>query len=199
MWQTGKLDPPQAYQNKTSAAKRVHLLQQAEPPVEASGEVKYKTGLEGKAALNAEKLFAKYKDAAKEYGIWAIQAVWITDACAITMSSGNNRDVDVALDVGATGFGKVGGGRALVEKLDSEGWTAYKSESDRKGRVVSFSGFKFKPHKFTKFFRNSVTFQGSGRSVDGPTAHQAIHNEEGRLRGVEKVKRVMADDGFYDI
>lgn len=125
-------------------------------PVEGSGEMKYKTGSNGKAALvadglvkmehyphpfgisipewarnNADALIEKSGKLAREHGLIAVQSVWITDSCAIKMSSGSNRDIDSALDVGATGLGKLGGGAAFIDKLSTEGWTTYKSEEVR--------------------------------------------------------------------
>lgn len=123
-------------------------------PVEGSGELKYKTSSKGKAALianglvkiekyvhpfgppiqkwiqqNADRLLDECGNKAREHGLVAVQSVWMTDSCAITMSSGSGRDIDAALDVGATGFGKIGGGAAFIEKLSSEGWTTYDSKS----------------------------------------------------------------------
>lgn len=125
-------------------------------PVEGSGEMKYKTGSNGKAALiadgmvkiesythpfgmsipdwvrdNADRLIEDCGDLAREHGLIAVQSVWITDSCAITMSSGSNRDIDSALDVGATALGKLGGGAAFIDKLSTEGWTTYKTEEVR--------------------------------------------------------------------
>lgn len=115
--------------------------------------MKYKTGSKGKAALiadglvkiekyvhpfggpiqkwvrdNADKLLDECGDEAREHGLVAVQSVWLTDSCAITMSNGSDRDIDTALDLGATGFGKIGGGVAFIEKLSTEGWTTYTSQ-----------------------------------------------------------------------
>ena len=124
-------------------------------PVDVSGEVKYKTGARGKAALmtgdvvkyegfkdpfgdpvgdwvreNAGRLVneSKYGGEIARYGLWGIKATWVTGECAIKMSSGSSRDVDTSFDVAATAMGKLGGGMGSLAKLESENWSVYSSE-----------------------------------------------------------------------
>jgi hypothetical protein len=119
-------------------------------PLEGSLDLKYETGSTGKAALvtkslvkfeayngpfgvpirdwvkaNGENILKLYTDEIEKNGLWAIQSVWVADECAITINSGSHRDIDLGGDIGATGFGKLGGGTALLDKLQSEGWTRY--------------------------------------------------------------------------
>lgn len=149
-WNTrsAESDSERGYQGKAGASGAASGV-----PAEASGELKYKVGSKGKAALiadglvkvekymfpfgppiqnwvkeNGDKLVEYCGDAAEKYGIWAVQSVWITDACAVTMTSSSNRDIDAALEVGATGLGKLGGGASFLEKLSNEGWTTYPAQ-----------------------------------------------------------------------
>ncbi|KAJ5361625.1 hypothetical protein N7541_002469 [Penicillium brevicompactum] len=196
-------------------------------PVEASGELKYKTGSKGKAALvadglvkiekythpfmpaiqkwveeNANKLVDECGESAREHGLVAVQAVWVTDSCAITMSSGSDRDIDTAVDVGATGFGKIGGGAAFIEKLESEGWTAYKSDAGSKGRVVSYNGLKFRPRRKTKWFSSNPFREVSITETIsfGPrsTIMRPVLDDEGNIIEFELVKRVVNSENQYE-
>ncbi|KAJ5351669.1 hypothetical protein N7452_000643 [Penicillium brevicompactum] len=196
-------------------------------PAEANGELKYKTGLKGKAALvadglvkremykhpflpaiqmwvqeNANRLIDECGDRARAHGLVAVQAVWVTDSCAITMSSGSDRDIDTALDVGATGFGKIGGGAAFIEKLESEGWTTYSSEPGSKGRVVSFNGLKFRPRRKTKWFSSNPFREVSMTATIsfGPrsTIMRPVLDDEGNIIEFELVKRVVNSENQYE-
>jgi hypothetical protein len=69
-----------------------------------------------------------FGDEIKKNGLWAIQSTWVTPECAITMTSDKSRDFDVGLDVGATGFGKLGAGGNSLQKLKSEGWSTYEAK-----------------------------------------------------------------------
>ncbi|KAK9858052.1 hypothetical protein MYU51_018801 [Penicillium brevicompactum] len=217
-----KSESEQSYRGKAGASAAA-----AGAPVEASGELKYKTGSKGKAALiadglvkiekyvhpfggpiqkwvrdNADKLLDECGDEAREHGLVAVQSVWLTDSCAITMSNGSDRDIDTALDLGATGFGKIGGGVAFIEKLSTEGWTTYTSQPGSKGRVVSYNGLKFRPRRKTKWFSSNpfrevaitetITF--------GPrsTIMRPVLDNEGNIIEFELVKRVMNSEDQYE-
>ncbi|KAJ5900097.1 hypothetical protein N7495_004841 [Penicillium taxi] len=195
-------------------------------PVEGSVDLKYKKGSSGKAAVvaksvvkfemykepfgmpikewvqeNAKALLGDCKDNIEKYGLWAVQTVYIADECVITMNKGNSLDIDLGADVGATGFGKIGGGRALMEKLDSQGWSSYDSKPGSKGRVISFGGVKFKPRNFSKLFRSSLLKEVAvmESSLSSPTAKRPIFDEEENLTGFEDVRRVRREDGEFDI
>ena len=147
-------------------------------PAEASVDVKYKKGSKSQAALiasglvNYEAFLGPFKDTAKEWikanghkieevhgsaakddGIWAIKGVYFTDECAMKITNSKNQDIDLGADIGATGFGKLGGGTGSLEKLESRSWktcpavpvslfqhfatstTLTQSHRDRRGRL----------------------------------------------------------------
>ena len=127
-------------------------------PVDVSSEGKYKKGSARKAALVAGHVVKHQKYNGpfgtpianwvkkngdtlvkgdwgryiQEFGLWAIQEAWVTPECAIIMSSDNNHDFSLGLDVGATGFGKLGAGGSSLAKLKSEGWSTYEAKEVNK-------------------------------------------------------------------
>jgi hypothetical protein len=123
-------------------------------PVDVSGDGKHKISTSGKAALVTgstamrEKVLAPFDkpvatwasenaqalldsdfapDIAKN-GIWIIQHTWVTDECAINMTNSSDKEIEVGLDIAATGIAKAGAGGGTFDKLKNEGWTTYKSE-----------------------------------------------------------------------
>lgn len=123
-------------------------------PAEANVDVKYKKGSAGQAALiandkvnyeaflgpfkdttkawiaaNGQKIVDEHGSSAKENGIWAIKGVYFTDECAIKMTTSSDQDIDVGGDIGATGFGKIGGGTGSLEKLENKSWTTFPAVS----------------------------------------------------------------------
>lgn len=120
----------------------------AAAPVEASVQVKTKNTSTGSAALvtpsvvrnhkfqgpfkdqimdwiedNAPKLHSRRQ--VRERGLWAIMSAWVTDECAVKMTSGKTRDIDLSFDLGATGIGKAGSGIGVFDKLKREDWQVY--------------------------------------------------------------------------
>lgn len=123
-------------------------------PVDVNGEGKRKTSASGKAGLvtgslvkrekilapfgkpvaswasqNAKALLASdFSTDIEKNGLWVIQSVWVTDECAIHMTNSKDKEIDVGLDIAATGVGKAGGGGGTFEKLKNEGWTTYQAQ-----------------------------------------------------------------------
>lgn len=126
-------------------------------PIDVSTESKRKTSSSGKAALvtgstvmrekvvapfgkpvgtwvseNARALLTSdFAPDIEQNGLWVVQSTWVTDECAIHMTNRTRREIDVGLDLAATGIGKAGGGGGTFEKLQNEGWTTYKAAEVR--------------------------------------------------------------------
>ncbi len=121
----------------------------AAAPVDASVQVKTSSSTTGSAALitsslvqnhrfqgdfkgpikdwvedNAKTLVEKRSDIEKQ-GLWAVMGAWVTDECAIKMTSGKSQEIDLSFDLGATGIGKLGAGVGASDKLKREGWWTY--------------------------------------------------------------------------
>ena len=119
-------------------------------PIEGSVDVKHKKATTGSAALitsglvkyesftgafngsaedwlkfNGQKIVEAHGPCAKDNGLWVIKGVYFTDECAIKMDTGSNLDIDVGADIGATGFGKLGGGTGSLKKLESRSYTTF--------------------------------------------------------------------------
>ena len=58
-------------------------------------------------------------------GIWIIRHTWVTGECAIDMTNRSDKEIEVGLDIAATGIVKAGAGRGTFVKLKNEGWTTY--------------------------------------------------------------------------
>ncbi|KAJ5776446.1 uncharacterized protein N7511_001457 [Penicillium nucicola] len=197
-------------------------------PAEASVDVKYKKGSAGQAALiasglvnyeaflgpfkdstkqwiaaNGRKIIEEHGSAAKENGLWAIKGVYFTDECAIKMTTSSDQDIDVGADIGATGFGKLGGGAGSLEKLKSKSWTTCPAVPGSKGQVVSFHGLKFKARSLSKLW-SSNDFSFNMACSFGPvsTSERPVYDEDGKLSGFEAVRRVKKereDDSYFEI
>jgi hypothetical protein len=83
---------------------------------------------------NAENLIARHRSQISENGLWVIVSIWMTEKCEISMWNKTGKTVDLGVDVGMTGIGKVGigGGRHINAKVDehvvysvSMHWFAY--------------------------------------------------------------------------
>ncbi|KAJ5531574.1 hypothetical protein N7527_004967 [Penicillium freii] len=146
-------------------------------PIDVSGDGKHKHSASGKAGLvtgslvkrekilapfgkpvskwaseNAKALLASdFSTDIEKNGLWIIQSAWVTDECAIHMTNSKDKEIDVGLDIAATGVGNVGGGGGTLEKLKNEGWTTYQAQEGDEGLVVSFSGSHYKPRLFQRF------------------------------------------------
>jgi hypothetical protein len=121
----------------------------AAAPLEASVQVKTSTSSTGSAALitssvvrnyrfqgnfkgpikdwvedNAKALLENRRDIGTQ-GLWTVMGAWVTDECAIKMTSGESQEIDVSFDLGATGIGKLGAGAGAFDKLKREGWWTY--------------------------------------------------------------------------
>ncbi|KAL2697333.1 hypothetical protein AAEP93_011237 [Penicillium crustosum] len=104
------------------------------------------------ASENAKALLASdFSTDIEKNGLWIIQSAWVTDECAIHMTKSKDKEIDVGLDIAATGVGSVGGGGGTFEKLRNEGWTTYQAQEGDEGLVISFSGSHYKPRMFQKF------------------------------------------------
>ncbi|KAL3430171.1 hypothetical protein BDV09DRAFT_199891 [Aspergillus tetrazonus] len=139
----------------------------AAAPLDASVQVKTSSSSTGSAALvtssvvrnhrfqgdfkgpikdwiedNAKALLEKRRDIETQ-GLWAVMGAWVTDECAIKMTSGENQEVDVSFDLGATGIGKLGAGAGAFDKLKREGWWTYPKNEKSQGYVVSFAGVEY--------------------------------------------------------
>ncbi|RJE19948.1 hypothetical protein PHISCL_07712 [Aspergillus sclerotialis] len=189
-------------------------------PVDVSSEGKYKKGSMKKAALVTGHLVKhqKYKPPfghpigdwiktngntlakgdwrkdIEKYGLWAIQETWVTPECAITMTSDSSRDFNLGLDVGATGFGKLGAGGSSLAKLKSEGWSTYEAKEGDKGLVVSFWGVYYRMRTFSKFFNNSI-LKEQPMEAGEEIILRAITDENGNVTGHEKVRPIRNDKG----
>ncbi|KAI9035331.1 uncharacterized protein KD926_003721 [Aspergillus affinis] len=142
----------------------------AAAPVDVSAQMKRNSSSTGSAALITNSVVRKHKlknpfkheimdwvdeNAAeiikprrrrheiKNRGLFVIMAVWVTDECAIKLTTEKNRDVDFSLDLGATGIGKVGGGIGAYDKLSRENWATYPPNKTKNGYVVSFAGVEY--------------------------------------------------------
>ncbi|RAK83091.1 hypothetical protein BO79DRAFT_205464 [Aspergillus costaricaensis CBS 115574] len=139
----------------------------AAAPVEASVQVKTNSSTTGSAALITSSVVRNYRfqgdfkgpikdwveDNAKALverrsdietqGLWAVMGAWVTDECAIKMTSGKNQEIDVSFDLGATGIGKLGAGAGAFDKLKREGWWTYPKNEKSQGYVVSFVGVEY--------------------------------------------------------
>ncbi|KAF4769065.1 hypothetical protein HAV15_008615 [Penicillium sp. str.  len=122
------------------------------------------------ASENAKALLASdFSTDIEKNGLWIIQSAWVTDECAIHMTNSKDKEIDVGLDIAATGVGSVGGGGGTFEKLKNEGWTTYQAQEVRivfgrdyvlianalsrvtRGLVISFNGSHYKPRMFQRF------------------------------------------------
>ncbi|BCS04198.1 uncharacterized protein AKAW2_71076S [Aspergillus luchuensis] len=146
----------------------------AAAPVEASVQVKTNSSTTGSAALitssvvrnyrfqgdfkgpvkdwvenNAKALVERRSDIETQ-GLWAVMGAWVTDECAIKMTSGKNQEIDVSFDLGATGIGKLGAGAGAFDKLKREGWWTYPKNEKSQGYVVSFAGVEYSLRSFHK-------------------------------------------------
>ncbi|OJI84628.1 hypothetical protein ASPTUDRAFT_172628 [Aspergillus tubingensis CBS 134.48] len=139
----------------------------AAAPVEASVQVKTSSSTTGSAALITSSVVRNYRfqgdfkgpikdwveDNAKALverrsdietqGLWAVMGAWVTDECAIKMTSGKGQEIDVSFDLGATGIGKLGAGAGAFDKLKREGWWTYPKNEKSQGYVVSFAGVEY--------------------------------------------------------
>ncbi|KAH8428452.1 uncharacterized protein LDX57_006151 [Aspergillus melleus] len=142
----------------------------AAAPVDVSVQMKRNTSSTGSAALITGSAVRKYKlknpfkhemmdwvdeNAAeiikprrrrheiRDRGLFVIMAVWVTDECAVKLTTGKKSDVDLSLDLGATGIGKVGGGIGAYDKLSRENWSTYPPDKTKNGYVVSFAGVEY--------------------------------------------------------
>ncbi|KAL2835847.1 hypothetical protein BJX68DRAFT_273698 [Aspergillus pseudodeflectus] len=76
---------------------------------------------------------------------------WVTDECAIKMTSGKSQEIDLSFDLGATGIGKLGVGAGAFDKLKREGWWTYPKNEKSEGYVVSFAGVEYSLRSLHKF------------------------------------------------
>ncbi|KAJ5655418.1 hypothetical protein N7507_007368 [Penicillium longicatenatum] len=124
----------------------------AAAPIDVSAQMKHKTSSTGSAALITGSVvrYYKLKDPFKfqimdwvdengaefiksrrqrheirERGLFVIMAIWVTDECAVKLTTGESSEVDLSLDLGATGIGKIGGGIGAFDKLKREDWRTY--------------------------------------------------------------------------
>jgi hypothetical protein len=69
---------------------------------------------------NAENLIARHRSQISENGLWDVVSVWVTEKCEISMWNKTGKTVDLGVDVGMAGIGKVGigGGRHINAKVD---------------------------------------------------------------------------------
>lgn len=121
----------------------------AAAPVEASLQVKAKNSKTGNASLitssvvrnhrfdtnfkspmmkwvedNAKEILDSRRDI-KSQGLWVVMGAWVTDEAAVKMNTGENQDIDVSMDLGATGIGKLGSSVGVFDSLQREGWWTY--------------------------------------------------------------------------
>ncbi|CAP91543.1 hypothetical protein E8E15_011562 [Penicillium rubens] len=196
-------------------------------PVDVSAEAKNKSGSSGQAALitesavrhetleapfqgpiqkwvekNAKALVdSDYGEDVATYGLWAIQAAWVTKECAITLNSAKNREANLGFDVGATGLGKVGASGGSLAKLEQKGWTAYEAKEGDQGLVIAFGGFKYELHKFFKWRSNPLKITDT-RMDERPETIQVtplftkpILDENGVETGFEIFKHILNENG----
>ncbi|KAL3470377.1 hypothetical protein BJX99DRAFT_239683 [Aspergillus californicus] len=189
-------------------------------PVDVSGQAKNKSSSTGKAALITESVVkyekfkapfqtpiqawvkenaralvqSDYSAEIREFGLWAIQATWVTQECAITMTSGKSRDTNVGLDVGVTGIGKAGAGAGSIAKSNNEGWTTYQATESDKGLVVSFTGAKFQLRPFQKW-RSVPLKQVRTEKLTDDEYSRAILDDEGNVIRVEYYRPIYDSTG----
>ncbi|KAJ5891930.1 uncharacterized protein N7473_008158 [Penicillium subrubescens] len=202
MWKTRSSESEAGQHIKLSAG--LSAAAAAAVPVDVSADGKHKTSTSSKAALVTgstamrEKVLAPFDkpvstwasenaqalldsdfapDIAKN-GIWIIQHAWVTDECAINMTNSSDKEIEVGLDIAATGIAKAGAGGGTFDKLKNEGWTTYKSEGDDGGLVVCFGGSHFKPRRFQRF-RSVPIKQTQANSYlrTGPQEEMQLVNE----------------------
>jgi hypothetical protein len=167
----------------------------AAAPVDVSAQIKRSTSSTGSAGLIAGSVVRKYKlknpfkhrimdwvdeNAAeiikprrlrheiRDRGLFVIMAVWVTDECAVKLTTGKNRDIDLSMDLGATGIGKIGGGIGAYDKLSRENWSTYPAEKAKNGYVVSFAGVEYSLKMFAK--KRSVPLDLEIQTISMPEA-----------------------------
>jgi hypothetical protein len=88
---------------------------------------------------NAKKLVnSAWGDKISKLGLHAVHTTYVTSQCAITMTTDKSRNMDLGLDLGATGIAKLGAGGTSLQKLKGEGWTTHESKE-----VISTKAFGF--------------------------------------------------------
>ncbi|KAK5806886.1 hypothetical protein VI817_001144 [Penicillium citrinum] len=173
----------------------------AAAPVEASLQVKAKKSKTGSASLitsstvrnhrfdrnfkgpmmdwvesNAQDILASCRDI-KSQGLWIVMSAWVTDEAAVKMSSGENQDIDVSMDLGATGIGKLGTSVGVFDKLQREGWWTYDKDEKTQGYVVSFAGVQYSARGLSKFFR-SVPLEVANETISLPVPRPPAEQDE---------------------
>ncbi|PYH64573.1 uncharacterized protein BO88DRAFT_447029 [Aspergillus vadensis CBS 113365] len=107
-------------------------LRDAAAPVKASVQVKTSSSTTDGAALitssvmedNTKTLIERRSDIETQR-LWTVMGAWITDKCAIKITSGKDQEIDVSFNLGATGIRKLGAGAGAFNKLKQEGWWIY--------------------------------------------------------------------------
>ncbi|KAJ5770389.1 uncharacterized protein N7511_002440 [Penicillium nucicola] len=136
------------------------------------------------------------------YGLYAVHTAWVTSQCAITMTTDKSRNLDLGLDVGATGIAKLGAGGSSLKKLKGEGWATYESNGKDGGLVVSYAGAQFKLARLARFRKHvslNLDLPNMSRLANqmkalsevrtGETVElRAIYDENGNITGYEEVK-----------
>lgn len=88
---------------------------------------------------NAKKLVkSAFGDDIARYGLYAVHTTYVTSQCAITMTTDKSRNLDLGLDVGATGIAKLGAGGSSLQKLKGEGWATYESKEVISTKALGF-------------------------------------------------------------
>ncbi|KAJ6051668.1 hypothetical protein N7499_011011 [Penicillium canescens] len=108
------------------------------------------------------------------YGLYAVHTTYVTSQCAI-MTTDKSRNLDLGLDVGATGIAKLGVGGSSLQKLKSEGWATYESKE-----VISTKALGF---EIASLILCSIGSQGRET-----TELRAIYDENGNITQYEEVK-----------
>ncbi|KAJ5295530.1 hypothetical protein PENANT_c001G10278 [Penicillium antarcticum] len=134
---------------------------------------------------NAKKLVnSPFGDDISRYGLYAVHTTYVTSQCAITMTTDKSRNLDLGLDVGATGIAKLGAGGSSLQKLKGEGWATYESNGKDGGLVVSYAGAQFRLARLARFRKHALSEVKAGET----TELRAICDENGNITGYEEVK-----------
>ncbi|KAK1144300.1 hypothetical protein N8T08_005714 [Aspergillus melleus] len=119
----------------------------------------------------------------RDRGLFVIMAVWVTDECAVKLTTGKKSDVDLSLDLGATGIGKT-----------------------KNGYVVSFAGVEYSLKWLAKkrsvpvdIERQTISLPvPKPRPIDGTPEAQETSESEADSEGEDAGEKVCNAFGMDD-
>ncbi|PLB47763.1 hypothetical protein P170DRAFT_426979 [Aspergillus steynii IBT 23096] len=181
-------------------------------PIDASAEVKNKREASGQAALitpcelveeridgpfttvvkewvlgNGKTLMGSvHREKIKTQGLWIVGVTYVTAECAMKLTAGSSREIDVGLDLAVTGIGKAGFGTGWSEKLDSENWEVHRATEEDQGLVVAFAGAKYEVRMFSGLKSTPLKETDITQTIAFPEP-RVIRDENGNVTDVQLV------------